>query len=174
MEKALVALVGVLIGILLNEHFRKKSRIETYSQRIFDKRLEVYEGLMVLIQESYNVANEVIENSELSKEDRHAIISGTIAPIAKYTDDNALYLDSYIGAQATALLMGVEDIQDIEDSLEKEAEISRFRADYKATKEIIIADSGVAEVNKHFKAISKSNPNTPIIEYIKKQEKNKT
>ena len=173
MEKALIALAGVLIGILLNEHFRKRSRIETYSQRIFDKRLEVYEGLMAIIQESYNVASEVIENSELSKENRHTIISGAIVPLAKYTDDNALYLDSYIGAQATALLMGVEDIQDIEDKLEKESAISRFRADYKATKEIIIADSGVAEVNKHFEAISKSNPSTPIIEYIKKHEKNK-
>ncbi len=36
---------------------------------------------------------------------------------------------------------------------------------------VIISDSGIEEINKHFKKVSKSNPSTPVIERIKELEK---
>ncbi len=173
MEKALIALIGVLIGILLTEYFRKKNRIETYSQRIFDKRLEVYEKLMVLVQRASDVATAVIEDTDLSKERRHGLVSMAILDIAKYTDTNILYINKYIGVQATSFMMGVEDIQDIEDGSEKKSEITAFYKDYEITKKIIADESGISEVNKHFKGISKSKPKSPMIDSIKKLEKYK-
>ena len=67
--------------------------------------------------------------------------------------------------------MGVEEIQDIEDKSEKEVAIKHYREDYKQTKDAIIQESGVKEVNKHFKTIPKSNPDTLVIRFMKKLEK---
>lgn len=46
METALVGFVGLLIGMFITEHFRKRSKIEQFSRPIFEKRLSVYEKLM--------------------------------------------------------------------------------------------------------------------------------
>jgi xanthosine utilization system XapX-like protein len=43
MGTALIGLLGVLVGISINEWLRKRNRIETYAARVFDKRLEIYE-----------------------------------------------------------------------------------------------------------------------------------
>ena len=37
MQQGLIALAGVLIGILLTEYYRKINRIETYSQRVLSR-----------------------------------------------------------------------------------------------------------------------------------------
>ena len=67
--------------------------------------------------------------------------------------------------------MGIEDIQDIEDSVEREAEISNYMTDYKKTKLLIIEEAGVSQINKHFSTISKASEDTPVMKYIKEQEK---
>ncbi len=40
MEGALIGLAGLLIGILLNEYYRRKSRIEQYSAQVFEKKVK--------------------------------------------------------------------------------------------------------------------------------------
>lgn len=70
MESALIALAGVLIGILCNEHFRRRNRIEFYSQKIFDKRLSVYENLFVMLQDGYEIVCDVMEDEDLSEYER--------------------------------------------------------------------------------------------------------
>lgn len=55
MESALIALVGVLAGILLNEYFRKRNLVEVYSQKVFDKHLKVHEDLLNIFRCSYLV-----------------------------------------------------------------------------------------------------------------------
>jgi hypothetical protein len=98
MEAALVGLAGVLLGAFLGEYFRRRNRIEIYSQKVFERRLEVYEELMKLVQAAYKAADEVMTNSELTEGERHSLMSATILPIAEYADHNALYIDSYVGA----------------------------------------------------------------------------
>lgn len=167
MEPALIGLIGVLVGALLAEHFRRQNRVEAYSQKIFERRLEIYEELMRLVQHAYTVASEVIEHSELTYEDRLGAVSEAIHSIAQYTDENALFVDTYVAAHTTAMIMGVEDIPDISDEVEREAAIAVFRADYKAAKNMILEESGVQQINEHFKLVSRANPKSPIIQRIK-------
>lgn len=167
MESALIGLIGVLVGALLAEHFRRRNRVEAYSQKIFDHRLEIYEELMRLVQHAYTVACEVIEHSELAHKDRLSAVSEAIYSIAQYTDRNALFVDTYIAAHTTTMIMGVEDISDISDETEREAAIAVFRANYKTAKEMICKESGVHQINEHFKLVSHSNPKSPIIQRIK-------
>lgn len=172
MEPALIGLIGVLIGALLAEHFRRRNLIDAYSQKIFERRLEIYEGLMALVQNAYTVASGVIENVNLTPEERHEAISEAILAIAGYTDENALYIDTHVAANSIAMAMGVEDIQDIEGDTEREAEIAVFRMNYKAAKQMILEESGIHQINQHLKLISKSKPNSPVIQRIKELEKN--
>lgn len=171
MEAALVGLVGVLVGALLAEHFRRSNRIEVYSQKIFERRLEIYEGLMKRVQQAYTIANATLEDPDLSKEERHAALSVAILAVAEYTDENAIFIDPYIAADATAMAMSVEDIPEMTDETERAAAISVFRSQYKATKMNILEESGVREINEHFKLVSRSKPDSPIIARIKELER---
>lgn len=172
MESALIGLLGVVIGALLGEYFRRRNRVEAYSQKIFERRLEVYEGLMKRVQQSYEIASEVLERPELTSEERHALVSAAVHAVAEYTDDNALFIDEYVCVHTVAMTMGVEDISSIEDPLEREAATSRFREEYKTAKQMILEESGIHQINKHFKLVSRANPESPIIQRLKELKKN--
>ncbi len=170
-EPALIALVGVLLGVLLGEYFRRRKRIEVYSERVFERRLEVYEKLMTLVQGAYTVASEVMSSGGLTEAERHDLMSAAILPIAEYVDDNALYVDPYVGAHVTAAFMGAEDVQAISDTRDREAAIAEFQALYKSTKRIILEESGVYQINKHFRLVSRSKPDSSIIGRIRELER---
>jgi hypothetical protein len=65
MDTALVGLVGLLVGMLITEHFRKRSRIEQFSGRIFEKRLTVYEKLMEEFILSCGVIDALYEDEKM-------------------------------------------------------------------------------------------------------------
>ena len=173
MENALIALVGVLIGILCAEHFRRKNRIEFYSQKVFDKRLAIHEELFGLMQDSYSVISNLMEHEGLSEDERKDIASSVIIPICEYTDKNQFYLDKYLTVQVSSAFMGAEDVMGYSDPVVREAEKSKIMQAYAESKDMIISESGAAEVFKHFKNISKSNPDSSVIRYMKSLEKDK-
>ena len=170
MEAALIALVGVLVGALLAEHFRRGNRIEAYSQKVFERRLEIYEELMKRVQGAYAVACDVIDDNSLNMEDRHAEISEAIHSIAGYVDENALYVDSYIAADCTAVFIGVEEFPDIEDLNERARAVQNFRSQYVAAKRNILEDSGIRQINDHFKLVSKAKVDSSLIKHLKELE----
>jgi len=171
MDSALIGLVGVLIGLLVGEYFRRKNRVEIYSHKIFERRLEIYEELMRLIQEAYSVATEVMNSHEFAAEERHQLVAAVIEPIAHYVDNNTLYIDEYLGAHVIAMFMGVEEIQSIQNKVTRDAQIKEFITLYRAAKEMIVEESGVKEINNHFRLVSGSNPKSPIINYIKELQR---
>lgn len=174
MEPALIGLVGVLVGALLGQIFHRNNRVEVYSHKIFERRLEAYEGLLALLNEAHYAAMEVMENSELNYESRHEIMSSVIGPIAEHSDRNALYLDGYVSAHATATFMGAEDVQDIKEESERESAVDDFLSIYKMAKKMILEESGVRQINKHFKLVAKPKPDSPIVRRIKELERERT
>jgi hypothetical protein len=173
MQSALIGLIGVLIGVLLAEYFRRRNRVEIYSQKVFERRLDIHETLMKLVQGAYAAVSATLEFPGSAKEERHAIVSGAILSIAEFSDENALYIDSYLAADLTAMAIGVEDIPDIEDDIERDAEISAFRNRYKLAKRMILEESGIHQINQHFRLVSRSKPTSPIIQRIKELERGK-
>lgn len=171
MEAALIGLVGVLIGALLSQFFHRQNRVENYSHKVFERRIEIYESLMGLLQSGYGIANEVMKNEQLSAEERHTLISQAIMPIASFVDEHSLYIDTYVAAHMTSTFMGAEDVLATVDETEREKLANMIRSSYKTAKDIVLAESGVEEINKHFRIISRSNPASPVIEKIKKLEK---
>jgi len=159
------AIVGIVLGIVLNETLRKNNRREIYAPLVFEKRLRSYEGLVVLINEGSEIASQIVEDSDLTDEKRYDMIRMAIGPIAKYTDEHALYIDGDLGAHCTALFMGVEDIPKA-DGKERDELLSQFYKMRKEALRMIAEDSGVAEINKLFCTINRPKLDGPIIERI--------
>lgn len=173
MTEALIGLVGLLIGLLINEHFRRSNRIENYSSRIFDKRLEIYEGLMRLVDEKSSLVSEVIESAELSKEDTHSICQPAGLEVMEYCDSNQLYINEEITVHIGATFVGIVDIIDSDDDEYKKTELQRFRLSVVSAKQMIKAESGIEELNQLFKKITKAKHTSPVIEYLRELKKNK-
>lgn len=158
---------GVMVGVALHELLRRTSRIEAYAGRVFDARLAKYEELFGLLHSGYEIASDVIENSDYTAEERLAFISAPIMAIAEFTEENELYIDSDLGAHCVATFMGAEEIRDIENIDERNEEEERIWEKYKLARQMIREVSGVAEIDKLFKKITKPNLSGPIIERIR-------
>ena len=173
MTEALVGLAGVLLGLLINEHYRKTNRIENYSSRVFDKRLEIYEKLIQLVDEKSSLIIEVIENAELSKDKAHSICQPEILAVPEYCDANQLYLNEEITVHICATFVSVGDIIDSDDDEYKETKKQRFIQSISNAKQMIKYESGIEELNELFKRITKTKHSSPIIKYYRELKKNK-
>lgn len=168
----LVAILGVVTGVLLNEFVRRRNRRELYAPKIFEKRLAAYEKLADLIENGSEIAQEVIDNAEFTREQRHALISEAILTIARHTDSHKLYIDEELAVHCTALFMGVEDIYD-EKGEKRETLLKNFYdARYEAFR-MIAEDSGISEINKLFKIINRPKLSGPIIELTRELRQKK-
>lgn len=176
METALIGLVGIILGIILNEILRKRNRIENYSARIFDKRIEIYEELFHRVNTCLEIANKVIDKESLTKEERLNMISFGVHNIAGFCDDNEFYINEELTVHCIAFLMGVEDIYYIKDAAEKKKEVERFNKNFIRAKKMIRKEAGLANLDRLFKSIIKPKHSSEIIDYyreLKKKERKK-
>jgi len=161
MEGALIGLAGLLIGILLNEYYRRNSRIEKYSAQVFEKRLNIYEGLMSEIQLASSIIGEILDNDELSIEEKKEIAFHAGLKVPQYTDEHKFYLDEEITVHCCMAFVGTSDI--FTDPINEE-ELKDFRQAVKESYEMIRIESGVAELDGLFRSITKSSPGGRLIE----------
>lgn len=173
METALIGLLGVLLGVILNETVRRRSRIENYSAVVFEKRLKIHEELFRMVSDCSEIARDLIKNEAYSKDERHEIVSNAILPIAKYCDDNELYINEGLSVHYIALLMGVEDTHYIKNKKKKKEEIKRFWENFWNAKKMIRKETGIADLDRLFRSITKSRPSSPIIDYVRELRKEK-
>ena len=168
---AIVGLTGVLLGVLLNEYFRRRSRIEIYSKEVFQKRLSVYEELYKKIEGSFLIANDVIESPDYSKEERHNIWSEVMMNVAMFTDENGLYLNDNLIVHCMMTLIGVEDIYYVKDPEEKKKEVEKFGDGYANAKKMIKKETGLEALDKLFGSISKAKHKSDYIAYYQRLKK---
>jgi len=164
MEGALIGLAGLLIGILLNEYYRRKSRIEKYSAQVFEKRLNIYEGLMSEVKLASSIIGELVENKDLSIDEKKEVAFHAGLKVAEYTDDNQFYLDENITVHCCMAFVGTSDI--FEEPINQEL-LKDFRQAVKEAYEMIRVESGVAELDGLFRSITKSSPGGRLIDGYK-------
>lgn len=164
MQEALIGFAGLLLGLLISEYFRRSSRIETYAKEVFQKRLKVYEKLFQLISHARDISTEVIDSTDLTKEQRKEIWTGIVMKMANFNDKNQLHLNDEISLHSLMTLIGVEDIFYIEDKKEKENKKQEFRDNCTNLIEMIRNESGLQEISKHFGSITKAKHSSDYIE----------
>ena len=166
MTGAIIGIVGVVIGILLNEMVRRVNRKELFSEIVFNKRLEAYEYLLELIDEGQSVCCEIIDNPKLTGEQKHEMVSNMILPICEWGDKKRLYLDEEIAVHCMTLFMGIEDV-DFSNKESKEDYLKKYNTNLIKARKMIYEDSGVAKTNKLFKSINKPKIDSDVIDYLR-------
>ena len=175
MTEAIIGLAGLLIGLLINEYFRKSNRIENYSSRVFDKRLTIYEELMLLVHEKYSLVLKVVENDEIPKEEARSICHSASKDIFEFCNANQLYLNKEIVihiASAFSFVVAVFDM-DMNHAEEKSKLIQGFSKYIENAKQMILAESGIEELNDLFKKITKAKHSSEVIKFYRWGKKNK-
>lgn len=168
MESALIGLVGVLLGIILNELLRRRNRIENYSTIVFDRRLRLYEELNKRVSHYYEVADVILENKSLTAEERKSLVSDAIFQVAEFCDENELYINEEITVHCVPILMGFEEVPDIKNKSKRNHVVEKLRADLLAAKRMIRKEAGITDIEKLFSSITKSEHSSPTIEYFRK------
>jgi hypothetical protein len=166
MTQALIGVLGVLVGIFVNELLRRNRRIEDYSTKIFEKRLQVYEELYSKLHECYEASGEALEGN-YSAEERHEMMADRVFPLLEFMDRNSLYLNDEITVHCGGMWMSVDEIPSMEDGEERTAQIEAFRTDFKDAKQMIEEESGLRQINKLFRSISKPKYSSRLIEYYR-------
>ncbi len=158
---------GVLLGVIVNEVFRRQRRIEAYTARLFDRRLNAYEGLMKHLYSASRVAADVMENPKYTAEERLDLISSAIHEIAAFTDRNELYLDRDLASHCVATFMGAEDIQGLSSGKERTDMKRDIWEQYGQARQMIREDSGIAKIERHFRTVAKPVLTSPVIDRIR-------
>ncbi len=169
MNEPIIGLIGIVIGIALTEYFRKRRRIDDYSKIIFEKRLSIYEDLYRMISEGNEVISEKINEGE-TYEKMHELVSCIIHNIIEFNERNEFYIDDNIMMHSFTLFMGAEDIVSLEGEKKKE-ERKNLALNVKNTKEMLKDEAGIGRMDKSIKKMTKSKPNSPVIEYYKSELK---
>ncbi|MBJ2177305.1 hypothetical protein JC795_03755 [Pseudomonas veronii] len=171
MESALIGIIGVIIGIIANELIRRKSRIENYAQKTFDKRLEIFNELYQRVSACGKVGQQLIADTELSLAERLEVVSGEVFEISDWCDLHGMYLEDEVTVHCVTLLMGLEDVQEMEDEEQRMERVNNFQEQLRYAKEMIKKESGIKDVNKSFTSMTKAKYSSPVIDYYRKQKK---
>ncbi len=171
MEEALIGLLGVLVGLLVNEYFRKNNRIENYSSKVFEKRLQIYEELMAIVDKNGILVSSTLENNKLTPKKKHEICFPAGLEALKFIDANQLYLNEEIGIHIGATFVMASDIADLDDDSKIKSSLIEFGHSIGQAKSMIKSESGVEELNNLFKKITKSKHSSPVIDYFRSLKK---
>lgn len=159
-----ISIVSVVVGVLLNEYFRRKSRIENYSQQVFDKRLEVHEELYQKVEDCYQKAQALIGNEELSPEEKHEVWSEVILNLTSFCDQHGLYLDERVVVHCTTTFVGVDEIASEQDSDARDERISQMERNYRKAKEMLREVTGLREIEDSFQSVSNAEIDSDYVQ----------
>ena len=163
MGSALIGLVGVFIGILIAEYFRRSNRIENYSHAVFEKRLNIYETLYIKLNKIQCASTDIIENPKYSKEERLNEWSPVVLDLAEHLDQNKLYIDEDISIHCMLTVVGVEEIYDIRNNKKKKKEEQLFRNNINKAISMIKVETGLRKIDNLFKSITKAKHKSDFI-----------
>lgn len=173
MESALIGILGVLLGLFTNELLRRSNRIESYAQKIFEKRLEIFEELYSRLAACGSVGDQVINSPSLDSEDLHNLVRDAVHDVAEWCDLHALYLNEEVTLQCISLLIGIENIHAVEDPDEKQKMVDEFYSQLRYTKNMLKKESGIEDINTSFTKMIKAKYTSPTIDYYRSMKKEK-
>lgn len=161
--------LGATVGVAVNEVLRRRNRIEGYSSKVFERRLDAYEQLSRHMLEGSRVAERIMEDEDFSLEQRHAAISIVVADIAKFSEENTLYLDGELSAHCLATFMGAEDVLACATETERYELRRQIRDMYNEARRMIAEDSGIAGLHKLFKKVTKPKLSGAFIDLLRSE-----
>lgn len=160
-------MISVILGVSVSEFVRRRNRADAYSNIVFQKRLEAYEGLFDIVRRQY--VHDLIFNGNASAELAHDIVGEAVHEITGYCDANAFYLSHTITVAVCTLPMGLEGYHLLEEGARE-----GFRDDYLSERrhvfEMIIQESGMKKISSIFDAVHGAAHTNAAVEYYREAE----
>ncbi len=168
---ALAGVAGIIIGIFINEAIRRINRVEEYSLKVFDRRLQTYEKLSITIDQTSSDISDIINDDSLKPADKYNMCFKLGLDVVIEMQRNQLYINNYISIHIGGAFVNTGDIVQEEDDEKRELMLDDFKYRIKKAQEMIANESGVSKVNKHFQTITKATHKSPIIDYYNELKK---
>ena len=168
MQEALIGLGGLLIGLMLNEIFRRRARIETFASRTFDKRIDVFENLHRIVRESSSKSIDIIQDEKLKNEKKHEKLYTEGMALMGVLDEYSFYISDELSVVIGMAFIGLADRFETDDV---EVAIEHFQSDIREIYTMIRSESGVAEIEKVFFKINKTKHSNDKVKYFREAKR---
>lgn len=147
----LLGLIGVLLGLLVGEYFRRKKRIEDYSKEVFQERLLIYEELFTRVNQLCDVVRS-IGLGAIDQDGHLPAVHSAAGEVLLFCKKHEFYLRREIVAQ----LIWASRILTAESPERRGMAYYRFWIAIRRLKDMIRKEAGVSELDNLFKAITKA------------------
>ncbi|HQG09194.1 MAG TPA: hypothetical protein PL093_00965 [Candidatus Pacearchaeota archaeon] len=159
--------VGVIVGILLTEWLNNSRQRFIYLEKMFEKKLEIYENLYKKMKKAYDLGIEILNDKESTKDERLKKWTATVLDVSKYLDDNTLYLNEYVRLHCALSVVGVEKVASLSGKEYDKAK-DKYIKNWGKTEEIIKNEAGIERLEKFLSKINKSRNDSNYKKIIKK------
>lgn len=171
MTEALMGLIGIFLGIGITEFLRRKSRIEYYSQAVFENRLAVYQQLYEKVRTAVSNISEIIEKENITGKEKYDEIFMEGLEVLKFTDEKHFFLNEEIAVHLGGTFLRIVEIAETTDE-DKRSEIRKsYNKDLSMAYDMIKKESGIQDINRHFSKMTKIKHTSPLIEYYRALKK---
>jgi len=161
----IIGLGGIVLGIILNELVRRRSRIESFNSQVFNERLEKFNELFMLLHKTHDDATQFLESFDKYTEEEWWEVSNLlIFGLVTFGDESGFFISDELKVHCSTLYMGIEDINS--ETLEKYRD--ELLQKHKSTIEMVLNESGVNRINKSMRKIIGFKHKSPVIRYYRK------
>jgi hypothetical protein len=159
--ESLIGILGVVFGIIMGELIRMINRVEDYNAQLVIKRIDICNNLYNLMSNSWYEMYMMLENEKQFDEGE---IHNCVLNICEFCDENSFYISEELRMQCCLLFMGIHETNEER----REVKSKELQGEVVKTKEMIINESGISEINKKAQKIFKYNHKSEYIEQYKK------
>ena len=155
-----------MAGVGIGELIRRRSRVESYAQAVFERRLNAHEKLLVAVRTASRAANTAFEAPESERDEANYQVFTAGLAVAEIADEFEMYIDE-LGSHCVALWLDVPDIIYSTDSEQREAQIKAFRLEINRTIDMIRDLSGLTKGNQIFQSVTGSRIDSPVVDRVR-------
>jgi len=86
----------------------------------------------------------------------------------EYGDEHSFYLNDEVMVHCGATFVGVGDVLDMPKGKKREEKTERFQRMIRDAKKMIRSESGMSEIDRAFRSVTKAKHSSPVIDYYRK------
>jgi len=166
---ALIGFLGVLIGILLNNYFRRNERITKFSEIVFVNRLKIYEKYYSEVQMFSDIVSE-LQNDKMEPAAKEKLVFQKGLEVCQFSDENSFYLSDELTVHIGATLVGIGGFfSEVATEDEKADQLKQFRLQVRDGLKMIRNESGIDRITNDLKEMAGVEHRSDIIQYYKSQ-----
>lgn len=169
---ALIGMLGVFVGMVLDYFIRRDERLNKFSEIVFNKRLTIYEELYEKVQDYRQLFGKLIEDEETNADERERLLFLSGLEVMRFSDESGFYLSDELTVYLGAILSGNGGLFSGDEPKDiKEKRIENFRSDISSGLEMIRAEAGLRKITSNFKKLTGYSHRADIIKYYLKLRK---